>query len=103
MAQLRQNYDKFMEIGAVIIVVGPEKAKPFKRYFEEHNLPFIGIADPDHNLIGLYGQRVKLIKMGRMPAQFIIDKEGVIRFSHYAKAMQDIPKTEVMLKLLEEL
>ncbi|MCK5682075.1 redoxin domain-containing protein [bacterium] len=103
MAQLRQDYDKFMEIGAVIIVVGPEKPKPFKRYFEEHNLPFIGIADPEHNLMGLYEQQVKLLKMGRMPAQFIIDKVGVIRFSHYSKAMQDIPKTEEMLKLLGEL
>lgn len=103
MAQLRQDYDKFMKIGAVIIVVGPEKPKPFNGYFEEHNLPFIGIADPDHNLIELYGQQVKLLKMGRMPAQFIIDKEGVIRFSHYAKAMQDIPETEEMLKRLKEL
>ena len=44
MAQLRQDYQKFVTLNTVIIVVGPEKAEAFRDYWEKENLPFIGLA-----------------------------------------------------------
>jgi peroxiredoxin Q/BCP len=49
----------------------------------------------------LYGQEVKLFKLGRLPAQMLIDKSGKVRFVHYGHSMSDIPPNEEILKLIE--
>jgi peroxiredoxin Q/BCP len=71
--------------------------------FSKHDLPFVGLPDPKHGVLRLYGQQIKLFKLGRMPAHVLIDKAGVARFTHYGHAMQDIPKTEEMLALIDGL
>jgi peroxiredoxin Q/BCP len=38
-----------------------------------------------------------------MPAMFVIDKQGKIRFRHYGNSMSDIPKDEDILSLLEDI
>jgi len=78
-------------------------AKAFKEWWDEHQMPFTGIADPEHTIAVLYGQQVKLMKLGRMPARILIDKIGQIRYSHYGESMADIPKTEEMLSLINGL
>ena len=103
MAQLRQDYEKFKEQDTEVIVVGPEGAKDFKKYWSQKELPFIGLPDPEHRVLELYGQEVKLFKLGRMPAQIIIDKEGAARYVHYGNSMQDIPANEEILNLLKDL
>jgi peroxiredoxin len=100
MAQLRQENQKFVEQNAVIIVVGPEDADAFKRYWEDESLPFTGLPDPGHTVLKLYGQQVNLFKLGRMPAQVMIDRNGMVRFVHYGHSMEDIPSNEELLKLL---
>lgn len=103
MAQLRQDYEQFIERDTAVIVVGPEKAEDFAVYFTEHDLPFTGLPDPDHSVLKLYGQQVKIFKLGRMPAQVLIDKTGTVRFVHYGHSMRDIPKTLEMLDLIDTL
>jgi peroxiredoxin Q/BCP len=103
MAQLRRDYEKFRERGVEIIVVGPEGRESFARYFNDHRLPFIGLPDPQHSVLKLYGQEVSLFKMGRMPAQVLVDREGLARFVHYGNLMSDIPGTDEVLSLIDEL
>jgi len=101
MAQLRQDYQEFVERDTRIIVVGPEDAKAFREYFQNNNLPFIGLPDPKASVLKLYGQEVNLFKLGRMPAQVIVDKDGIVRFVHYGHAMSDIPENAEVLELLD--
>lgn len=101
MAQLRQDYDKFVKLDTEILVAGPENAEAFKNYWEKENLPFIGLPDPEHKVLKLYGQEVKIFKLGRMPAQMIIDKSGKVRFVHYGHSMADIPENKELLNLIE--
>ena len=103
MAQLRQDVDKFAAADTEIVVVGPDGPDAFERYFIENNLPFIGLPDPGHNVLKLYGQEVKIFKFGRMPAMAVVDKEGTVRFVHYGSSMSDIPKNEDVLATLQEL
>ncbi len=103
MAQLRRDYDRFVEKDTEVLVVGPEDADAFQEYWSEHDLPFQGLPDPKHAVLKLYGQEIKLFKFGRMPAQVIVDKEGIARFVHYGKDMQDIPENEEILELLRDL
>jgi peroxiredoxin Q/BCP len=102
MAQLRQDQNKFAELDTEIVVVGPEGPDAFEKYFVENNLPFIGLPDPDHSVLKLYGQEIKLFKFGRMPAMAVVDKQGIVRFVHYGKSMSDIPKNEEVLASLRE-
>jgi peroxiredoxin len=103
MAQLRRNYQKFVDREAEIIAVGPETTEAFADWWHKHQMPFVGIADPRHVIARLFGQRVKLLKLGRMPAQFVIDKEGRMRNVHYGESMADIMTDEEVLALLDEI
>jgi len=100
MAQLRHDFEKFVNEKTVILVVGPENAGTFKTYWQENELPFIGLPDPSHSVLKLYGQEIKLFKLGRMPAMAIIDREGRVRFVHYGHSMSDIPDNENILSEL---
>jgi peroxiredoxin Q/BCP len=103
MAQLRQDYEKFTSRNAQVVVVGPDDAKAFAAYWQENNLPFTGLPDPKARVLKLYGQEVKLFKFGRMPAQVIINKQGIIRYVHYGHSMSDIPENSQLLSLLDQL
>jgi peroxiredoxin len=103
MAQLRQDFIEFEQRNTVILVVGPENAASFARYFRENELPFVGLPDPSHTVLKLYGQQINLFKYGRMPAQVLVDKNGIARFIHYGHDMTDIPKNIEMLSLIDEI
>ena len=63
----------------------------------------IGLPDPHASVLKLYGQEVNLFKMGRMPAQVIVDKAGMARIVHYGHSMSDIPENAEVLSILDEL
>lgn len=103
MAQLRRDYQSFVDRETEIVVVGPEPQKLFVDYWTNHQLPFIGLPDPEHRVLKLYGQEIKLLKLGRMPAQVIIDKAGCVRFAHYGHSMSDIPANTELVELLDKI
>ena len=103
MSQLRDDYSKYVEKDTVVLVVGPEEARSFNRYWTDNNLPFIGLPDPRHTVLKSYGQQIKIFKFGRMPAQAIIDKNGVVRYIHYGNSMSDIPSNDELLSKIGEI
>ena len=103
MAQLRQDYQEFVKRQAQVVVLGPEDAKAFAAYWQQNDLPFIGLPDPRASVLKRYGQEVNLFKLGRMPAQVIVDKAGMARFVHYGHSMSDIPENTEVLSLLDQL
>jgi len=103
MAQLRQDYKEFVDRETEVIAVGPDSKKAFIDFWAENDMPFIGLADPDHEAAKLYDQEVNLLKLGRIPAQMIIDKQGIIRYVHYSNSMSDIPENPDMLDRIDEI
>ena len=103
MAQLRQDHSQFVARDVEVVVVGPEDAKAFAAYFDKESLPFVGLPDPKASVLKLYGQEVNLFKLGRMPAQVLIDKAGVARYVHYGHDMRDIPENAELLALADEI
>jgi peroxiredoxin Q/BCP len=100
MAQLRQDYARFAEMGVKLVVIGPEGPQAFKNYWRLQNLPFIGLPDPSFKVLKLFGQEINLFKLGRMPAQVIIDMEGIVRYAHYGNSMSDIPDNESLMEII---
>ena len=103
MAQLRHDYSQFVARDIEVVVVGPEDARAIGEYWHKESLPFVGLPDAQHSVLKLYGQEVNLFKLGRMPAQVLIDKAGLARFVHYGHNMSDIPENEEILALGDEI
>ena len=103
MAQLRLDYEEFITRSTTIIVVGPEDSKAFENYWRTNKLPFIGLPDARASILKLYGQEINLFKLGRMPAQVLVDKAGVARFVHYGHSMSDIPENAELFALIDSI
>ena len=103
MAQLRQDYQEFVNRDTEVIAIGPEDEKSFADWWHNEHMPFTGIADPQHIIAKMYGQQVKVLKLGRMPALVVVDRQGRIRYGHYGESMSDIPSDKDILSLLDEL
>lgn len=103
MAQLRQQYEHFVDQNAEVIVVGPEDTDTFARHWQRQAYPFVGLPDPRHQVANLYGQEVNLLKLGRLPTLVVVDRHGRVRYQHHGHSMRDIPDNEEMLDLLRKL
>ena len=103
MAQLRDAYDDISARAGEVVVVGPEDKAAFDQFWRKQRLPFVGLPDPSHKVLKRYGQQVKLFKLGRLPAQVVVDRSGRARFVHYGHNMADIPDPAEIRTLLEQL
>ena len=88
---MRQESDRLAKLDIEVLVVGPENSDSFRKYWQKESLLFTGLPDPDHSVMKLYGQKVRIFKLGRMPAQMLIDKSGILKFVYYGNSMADIP------------
>lgn len=100
---MRQSHDELTKRDAVVLAIGPDPAVAFKLKWAKEQFPFAGLPDPGHRVADQYGQEVSLFKLGRMPAVIIVDKEGVIRFVHYADNMRHYPRMEKLYAVLDGL
>ena len=100
---MRRAAESFQAADSDVLVVGPERPERFQSYWADHAIPFRGLPDPHHTVLERYGQEVSLFKLGRMPAQVLIDREGIVRYAHYGSAMSDIPEPEEILSLIADI
>ncbi len=103
MMQLHQDHKLFVEKDTEIVAVGPENQVEFKKFWDEHKLDFTGIADPEQKILKLFDQKISILKLGRMPAQMLIDKSGVLRYIHYGNSMKDIPENSEILYIIDKI
>ena len=87
----------------VVLAIGPNSPAAFEQYWRNENIPFIGLPDTDHAVARRYRQEVNLFKLGRMPLNCVIDKDGNIRFAHYGASMSDIPTNDDLFQVIDEL
>jgi peroxiredoxin Q/BCP len=97
MAQLRRDHQQFVDRGIEVILIGPDSAASFAQYWAKESIPFRGLPDPETKVLTSLGQEVHLLRLGRMPAQILIDRAGVVRYLHYGASMRDIPPTTEVL------
>lgn len=103
MARLRDGYAEYIARGAEVLTIGPDSLEKFVSFWDENKLPFPGLPDPHKTVSKLYKQEVNLFKLGRMPLNIVVDRQGFIRFIHYGSGMSDIPDNETLLEVIEEL
>ena len=80
---IRDEHDAFAERGAVVLGVSPDNQASHARFKSKHSLPFTLLADPQHEVAGLYGVWVEKsmygrTRMGIERSTFVIDADGTI-------------------------
>ncbi len=80
---LRDNYERFISSGYVIIGVSIQDEKSHKKFIEKYQLPFPLIADTDKALVnelGVYGEKKMYgkVSMGTFRTTFIANEHGII-------------------------
>ena len=80
---LRDNYERFLSLGYVVIGVSTQDAKSHKKFIEKHNLPFPLICDTEKKLVeelGVYGEKKMYgkVTMGVFRTSFTADETGTI-------------------------
>ncbi|RHW33294.1 thioredoxin-dependent thiol peroxidase [Neobacillus notoginsengisoli] len=79
----RDQHQSFEDVNAVVIGVSPDPVERHKKFIEKYDLPFLLLADTEHEAAEAYGVW-KLKKnfgkeyMGIERSTFVIDKEGRI-------------------------
>lgn len=77
----RDQHQNFADVNAVVLGVSPDPLSRHEKFIEKHGLPFLLLADEDHEAAEAYGVW-KLKKnfgkeyMGIERSTFIIDQEG---------------------------
>lgn len=89
MLQLQEEVKKFDEKKIKLVVICPEKVEDVEKFAEKHNISFDLVSDPKHIIADKYGQQIKILKLGRMPAEILLDKDCKIITKHYGNNMAD--------------
>lgn len=79
----RDNYAAFTNQGIVVIGISKDSVASHQKFADKYNLPFILLADPDHQVIEAYGvwqekKNYGKTYMGIVRTTFIIDEEGTV-------------------------
>jgi peroxiredoxin Q/BCP len=74
----RDNFEDFVEAGAVVIGVSQDSEESHRRFTEHHRLPFLLVSDGDKTLQKAYGVPKT---MGLLPGRvtFVIDRAGKVQ------------------------
>jgi len=98
---MQADFEQFTGRKARIVVIAPHGMESVKNFWVKEKLSYIGLPDPAGKLGMLYGQEWNLLKLGRMPALFVIDRKRKFTYTQYAKHMADIPPNEEILGILD--
>jgi thioredoxin-dependent peroxiredoxin len=100
---IRDTWGAFEEAGAVVLGVSPDDAESHSKFRKKYDLPFILLADKDHELADEYGVWVEKqyngkTYMGVERSTFVIDEDGKI-----AKILRRVKPAEHADQVLEAL
>ncbi len=100
--QLHQDIQKFEALKINVVVVCPENIAGVEKFVAKHPLELDLVADPQHVIADRFNQQVKIFKLGRLPAQIILDKDDKRVFEHYASSMTNIIENNVILSAIKK-
>ena len=101
--KLGNEYEKFKELNAVIYAILPDNLENAQNFESELATEYTIYYDDKKKVNKMLKQEIKPLKLGRMPALLIVDKQGIIRYAYYSDSMSDIPENEDLFKLIKNL
>ncbi|NHI92845.1 MAG: hypothetical protein EAX96_10120 [Candidatus Lokiarchaeota archaeon] len=95
--KLAKDIKKFRELDVELIPILQDNKRNTIKVEEQFTQNKIRIYYDVKREIGkVFNQEINMLKLGRIPAMFIIDKNGTIIYAYYSDTMDDIPNnTEI--------
>jgi peroxiredoxin len=100
---LREDHDRFAELGASVIAVAPESPAAVARYERQHPVAYTILSDEEHGCFDAYDVASRALSLGQRPALFVIDRSGVVRFDAVGTQQWQIPTNDAVLAVLAQL
>ena len=124
---MRDHHEQLEGLGATVLLISFGQEPQAKRWLEQTNAPFPLALDPDRRVYRAYGLErsvakswhpkmiahyLGLLLKGRklLPIQgdpnqlggdFIVDRQGIVRYAHPSDDPADRPSIQVLLRALE--
>ena len=102
MAQLCRDYDSFQALNTEVLVMVPNGPFMIGRFLAFTEMPYPILSDKGSKVAGEYMQLKKFIAIGT-PTVFLLDRQGVIRYAHYATSVIEEPDNREPLRVLREM
>ncbi len=97
---MQGDYGKFQELDAEILAISVEDPSIGQYVSELLDVAYPILSDPDHEVVDQYGVYNLLGDSLATPSVFVIDTEGVIRWTYVGQSTGDRPSNEMILEQL---
>ena len=106
-AQITVNHQKFVDLGAEVLVVFPGRAAQVDNFVaackeiadSDNALPFPVLLDPDLKAVAAFNIRADM----SLPATYIFDGKGVVRWGFVGEKPHERPSVECLLEEVAKL
>ncbi len=99
MAQLRHDYNKFMELDCEVLVMVPNGPRMIARYVRANQTPYPILTDKGGVVAGHYMQVKRYFKIGA-PTMILVDQQGKVAYTHYGTSLIEEPDNREPLAVL---
>ena len=101
---LRDVYPQIEAKDAVVVGISPDDPEKLVKFREKHDLPFVLLSDPDHEVAEAYGawgekQAFGTSRMGLIRSHFVIDEAG--RLADAEVKVKPLSTADLALKVIE--
>lgn len=101
---VRDVYTQIEAENASVIGISPDPPKTLRRFREKHDLPFLLLSDPDHQVAEAYGAWGEKKAFGRtyegiLRSHFAIDKKG--RIADFKVNVRPHTTADLALRLIQ--
>jgi thioredoxin-dependent peroxiredoxin len=102
--QIRDSWDEFQQLGAVVLGVSPDDADSHSKFRSKFELPFPLLVDSDHSVAEAYGAWGEKKNYGKtyegiIRSSFLVDERGLIEGAWYKVKPEDtVPKARALLE-----
>lgn len=106
LALLRRDYVEYARMGMRILGVVGQKPTKLRKYIWGNYMPFPLLADYERAVMKVYGvyQPINLDTFNNaLPATFIIDRDGIIRFIYIGYSQIDYPPKRSIINCLRRI
>ena len=99
----RDNLEVFKGSTLTVVGISPDRPEKLRKFRETHDLPFVLLSDPDHNVLDAYGAWGEKKLYGKtvtgvIRSTIVVDPHGLVEHAfynvkatgHVAKLMRDL-------------
>lgn len=98
---LNENYDRFQEKGVEVLMITSTDAKQSQQVVKDLSLKMPLLSNPECNIFQAY--QVGQALGAPLPAQFLLDWQGKVRFKHLFSFLSPNAEVETLLNAIDKL